>query len=49
MSVFLSPYEIGLVFGFPNWHSVGIGLVLVLKFSESGITKSYIDKRILTL
>ena len=38
MSAFWSPYQIGLVFGFPNWHSVGIGLVLVWKFSESGIT-----------
>ena len=23
MSAFWSPYQIGLVFGFPNWHSVG--------------------------
>ena len=38
ISVFWSSYKIGLVFGFPNWHSVGIGLVLVWKFSESGIT-----------
>ena len=41
MSAFWSPYQIGLVFGFPNWHLVGIGLVLVLKFSESGITNQY--------
>ena len=41
MSVFRSSYKIGLVFGFPNWHSVGIGLVLVWKFSESGITNFY--------
>ena len=41
MSAFWSPYKIGLVFGFPNWHSVGIGLVLVWKFSESGITSRW--------
>ena len=42
MSAFWSPSKIGLVFGFPNWHSVGIGLVLVWKFSESGITIHYV-------
>ena len=45
MSVFCSSYKIGLVFGFPNWHSVGTGLVLVWKFFESGITICYVVKQ----
>ena len=47
MSFFWCPYEIGLVLGFTNWHSVGIGLVSVLKFSESGITTLYAIARVL--
>ena len=41
--VFLERIKIGLVFGFCGRHFIGIGLVLVRHFPESGIISSFND------